>query len=292
MGPATITPGAGAYTTVTRSRERPLSMLLVGSPPPRMTGMTTGGRSCRFAALSHPMREEVATVAKRTALEQRLGVTFKDRSLLEHALIHSSYVNENPQLAAESNERLEFLGDAVLGLIVADELYLLYPDWDEGKLTELRAHLVRRDTLADVARRLQLGEALQLGRGEEAGGGPARPTNLAHAYEAVIGAVFLDRGFAVASRFVRRSLEEEFSLLDGKAFPIDPKSRLQEISQSRYQSAPQYRLVKTEGPDHDRRFTVEVVIDDTKLGLGSGASKQQAEKAAATKALRRLEENA
>ncbi|MCH7811226.1 MAG: ribonuclease III [Chloroflexi bacterium] len=238
------------------------------------------------------MREEVATVAKRTALEQRLGVTFKDRSLLEHALIHSSYVNENPQLAAESNERLEFLGDAVLGLIVADELYLLYPDWDEGKLTELRAHLVRRDTLADVARRLQLGEALQLGRGEEAGGGPARPTNLAHVYEAVVGAIFLDRGFAVAHRFVRRSLEEEFSLLGGKAFPIDPKSRLQEISQSRFQSAPQYRLLKTEGPDHDRRFTVEVVIDDTKLGRGTGASKQQAEKEAATKALRRLEQNA
>jgi len=228
-------------------------------------------------------------LARRSALEGRLGVKFKDPTFLRQALVHSSYVNENPGLEPESNERLEFLGDAVLGLVVADELYGAFPDQDEGKLTELRAHLVRRDTLAKAARRLQLGEELLLGRGEDAGGGRHRPTNLAHAYEAIVGAIFLDGGFAGARRFVQRSLKPDFEAITERAFPFDPKSRLQEISQSRYQTTPAYRLVGASGPDHARRYTVEAVVDGHALGSGEGSSKQQAEKEAARRALESLE---
>jgi ribonuclease-3 len=217
-------------------------------------------------------------------------VTFKEAGLLRQALVHSSYVNENPEAAPESNERMEFLGDAVLGLVVADELFAAFPGQDEGKLTELRTHLVRRDTLAKAAKRLDLGEALLLGHGEEVGGGQTRPTNLAHVYEAVVGAIFLDRGLASARRFVLRSLEEEFEYLGERRFPLDRKSRLQEMSQSLYQTTPAYRVVLAEGPDHARRFTVEVLIDGEVLGTGEGRSKQRAEKEAAREALVRLEE--
>jgi ribonuclease-3 len=223
-------------------------------------------------------------------LEERLGVKFKDPALLRQALVHSSYVNENPDLAPESNERLEFLGDAVLGLVVADDLYAAFPGEDEGKLTELRTHLVRRDTLAKAAAQLELGDDLLLGRGEETGGGRLRPTNLAHVYESVVGAIFLDGGLTAAQDFVRASLGEDFESVHQRAFPGDPKSRLQELSQSRYQTTPVYRLVEAEGPDHARRFTVDVVIDGRALGTGRGHSKQQAEKDAARLALEQLEQ--
>jgi ribonuclease-3 len=229
-------------------------------------------------------------VASKRSLEERLGVKFEDPALLRQALVHSSYVNENPDLAPESNERLEFLGDAVLGLVVADDLYAAFPGEDEGKLTELRTHLVRRDTLAKAAAQLQLGEELLLGRGEEGGGGRERPTNLAHVYESVVGAIFLDGGLPAAQDFVRRSLGEDFASVHQRAFPGDPKSRLQELSQSRYQTTPVYRLIEAEGPDHARRFRVEVVIDGRALGTGSGHSKQQAEKEAASLALEQLEQ--
>ncbi len=227
-------------------------------------------------------------MARRTKLEERIGVKFKNAALLREALIHSSYVNENPARSVASNERLEFLGDAVLGLVVADELYAAYPQLDEGKLTELRTHLVRRDTLAEAARRLGLGDELLFGKGEEAGGGRTRPTNLACAYEAVLGAVFLDRGLEKARKFIQRSLTEEFALAENQAFPTDPKSALQEIAQSRYQSPPTYRLLKAEGPDHARHFTVEVWLGGRTWGEGKGSSKQQAEKEAAREALDHL----
>ncbi len=226
---------------------------------------------------------------RRSELEKRLGVKFKNPALLEEALVHSSYLNENPNSAPQSNERLEFLGDAVLGLVVADDLFVTYEDLDEGKLTELRTHLVRRDTLAKAARRLGLGKGLLLGRGEKAGGGQSRPTNLAHAYEAVVGAIFLDRGLTSARRFVRDSLAAEFGLAAARTFPADPKSQLQEITQARYQSTPTYQLVRSEGPDHARRFTVEVMVNGLTLAVGEGRSKQRAEKEAAREALERLE---
>jgi ribonuclease-3 len=228
-------------------------------------------------------------LAKATDLERRLGVKFKKRALLQQALVHSSYVNENPQIAPESNERLEFLGDAVLGLVVADDLFAAYPDQDEGQLTELRTHLVRRDTLAKAARRLKLGEEMLLGRGEEGGGGRARPTNLSHAYESVVGAIFLDGGLSAARKFVRSSLGPELQAMRERAFPVDPKSRLQELSQSRFQMPPHYRLVQAEGPDHARSFTIEVLVNGKVSGTGSGRSKQDAEKEAAQEALVNLD---
>lgn len=225
---------------------------------------------------------------KQSELEKRLGVKFKDIALLQRSLVHSSYVNENPEGALESNERLEFLGDAVLGLVVADDLFDAYPDLDEGKLTELRTHLVRRDTLAKAARRLNLGKSLLLGKGEETGGGQTRPTNLAHAYEAVVGAIFLDRGLTSVRKFIQDSLSQEFDVAAERAFPADPKSQLQEMTQARYQSTPSYRLVKSEGPDHARRFTVEAIVNGQALATGEGNSKQRAEKEAARQAIRRM----
>lgn len=224
------------------------------------------------------------------ALEKELGIKFKNRDLLKQALIHTSYLNENPGIGLGSNERLEFLGDAALGAVVAQHLYSQYPDEDEGRLTELRAHLVRRDTLALAAERLNLGKHLQLGRGEDAAGGRRRPTNLARTYEAVVGAVFLDAGIARVRSFVKRTLSGELKALQKSGMPHDPKSRLQELIQSRWQTTPSYRLVKTEGPDHARRFTVQVLVGGRELGLGEGRSKQTAEKEAAQHALSEIEQ--
>ncbi|MEX2246486.1 MAG: ribonuclease III [Dehalococcoidia bacterium] len=229
-------------------------------------------------------------MSDRKDLEAQLGLTFKDQGLLRQALVHTSYLNENPGIGVGSNERLEFLGDAALGLVVAQQLFADYPDVDEGKLTELRAHLVRRDTLARAAGRYELGEYLQLGRGEDAAGGRRRPTNLARAYEALVGAIFLDGGLAKVRAFVRRSLRDEFTKLRLSGMPYDPKSRLQELIQSRWQTTPSYRLLKTEGPDHARRFTVQVIVGGKALGTGEGRSKQMAEKDAAQRALAEIEQ--
>jgi ribonuclease-3 len=228
-------------------------------------------------------------VPDRHELEARLRIKFKDPHLLRQALIHTSYLNENPGIGVGSNERLEFLGDAALGVVVAHQLYVEYPDVDEGKLTELRAHLVRRDTLARAAARFDLGEYLQLGRGEDAAGGRKRPTNLARGYEALVGAIFLDGGIVKARAFIKRSLRDELAKLRQSGMPHDPKSRLQEVIQSRWQTTPSYRLLKTEGPDHARRFTVQVVVSGKPLGTGEGRSKQMAEKAAAQEALNQIE---
>jgi len=222
-------------------------------------------------------------------LESRLLLKFKRPALLKQALIHTSFLNENPGIDVGSNERLEFLGDAALGVVIAEQLYNEYPDVDEGRLTELRAHLVRRDTLARAAMRFELGEYLQLGRGEDAAGGRKRPTNTARAYEALVGAIFLDGGIRAARAFIKRSLRDELQALRRKGMPYDPKSRLQEVVQSRWQTTPSYRLLKTEGPDHARRFTVQVVLGGKPLGEGEGRSKQMAEKDAAQQALEAIE---
>jgi ribonuclease-3 len=223
------------------------------------------------------------------SLEARLHLKFKNAALLKQALIHTSYLNENPGIDVGSNERMEFLGDAALGVVVAQQLYLEYPDVDEGKLTELRAHLVRRDTLARAASRLELGEFLELGRGEDAAGGRKRPTNMARAYEALVGAIFLDGGLAKVRGFVKRSLAPELEALRKSGMPYDPKSKLQEMVQSKWQTTPSYKLLRTDGPDHARRFTVQVMVGGKSLGTGEGRSKQMAEKQAAQQALETIE---
>ena len=223
-----------------------------------------------------------------TTLQQTLGVSCNDESLLEQALVHSSYINENPDLALASNERLEFLGDAVLGLVVAEKLYQDFPHLDEGEMTKLRAALVRRETLARIARAIGLGDYLYLGKGEEASGGRRKPANLAAALEAVIAAVLLDRGSSIAGDLILRLLDIELQEVVNQGTGVDYKSELQELIQAREQQTPAYYIIDTTGPDHDKRFTVEVRLGEVLLGRGSGKSKKAAETEAARSALEQL----
>lgn len=227
-------------------------------------------------------------MADLAVLQQTLGVSFNDLFLLEQALLHSSYVNESPGVAPDSNERLEFLGDAVLGLVVAEKLYQDFPHFTEGAMTKLRAALVRQDTLAHVARTIGLGDYLYLGKGEEASGGRRKPANLARVLEAVIAAVFLDQGSAIAGDLVMRLLEEELQRAVNEGMGVDYKSRLQELAQAKKQQTPDYCVVEAVGPDHDKVFTVEVRLDGAVLGRGSGKSKKMAETEAARLALEQL----
>ena len=223
-------------------------------------------------------------------LQKALGVDFKDINLLQQALVHSSFINENPAYTSGDNERLELLGDAILGLVVAEQLYRSSPDLTEGEMTRLRATLVKRDALARVARSIGLGEFLYMGKGEEAGGGRNKPTNLAGALEAMIGAVYLDRGLKAARDVVSRLLGDEWQKLHqrGISAGTDFKSRLQELTQSRFQQTPIYRLVAEAGQPHDMVFTTEVCVNGRVVGIGSGRSKKLAEKEAARAALERL----
>ncbi|MCJ7604899.1 MAG: ribonuclease III [Dehalococcoidales bacterium] len=226
----------------------------------------------------------------RAKLETTLKVSFTDPSRLEQALVHSSYCNENPASGSGHNERLEFLGDAVLDIIVAEKLYRDNPDMTEGEMSKCRAALVRRETLARVARSIQLGDYLLLGKGEEGTGGRDKIPNLAGAMEAVIAAVYLDRGFAETRDMVIRLLAEEWEKTGGGSIGTDFKSRLQEVSQSRFQSVPAYRLVGETGPDHDTRFSVKVMINDKVTGSATGKSKKLAENEAARRALENIGE--
>ncbi|MBM4416592.1 MAG: ribonuclease III [Chloroflexi bacterium] len=220
----------------------------------------------------------------RGALEARLGVRFRDARLLRTALTHPSYANEHPAEVSETNERLEFLGDAALGLIVAETLYGDYPELEEGRLTEWRAQLVCGPTLARVATRLGLGEALLLGRGEDSTGGRLREGNLERAFEALVGAVLLDQGLDGVRAFARRALAEEFAALDSDPALLNPKGALQQLVQG-VLGRPQYVTTHEEGPEHARRFTIEVRVDGETVGSGAGPSKQVAEKEAARRAL-------
>jgi len=230
-------------------------------------------------------------LADLAALEQTLGISFNDLSLLEQALVHRSYINENPGLAPVSNERLEFLGDAVLGLVIAEKLYLEHPQCSEGEMTKFRSALVRRDTLARIARTISLGNYLYLGKGEETSGGRYKLANLTGALEAVIAAVFLDQGSATAKDFILRLLNKELQKVVSHGVETEYKSQLQELIQSRQQMTPTYHLAEAVGPAHDREFTVEVRVGDTVLGRGSGKSKKAAETEAARLALEQLSAN-
>lgn len=221
-------------------------------------------------------------------LAKGLGLSFADKELLEQALVHRSYLNENPDFPLPSNERLEFMGDSVLGLVVTEELYRRFPQGSEGELTHLRAALVRGVTLARWAKRLGLGESLLLGRGEEASGGRQRPANLANAMEALLGALYLDQGMEAVRALVVPLLEEEVAQHWPRGLEKDAKSSLQELAQARWQLTPTYCTVAAEGPEHSRRFTVEVLVGDQVLAQGQGASKQQAQQAAARAALEAL----
>ena len=241
-----------------------------------------------YAELPGYLRKEIVALADLDAIQQALGVSFNELSLLEQALVHSSYVNENPDVAPASNERLEFLGDAVLGLIVAEKLYQDFPHSAEGEMTRLRAALVRGSTLARVARGIGLGDYLYLGKGEEAGGGRRKPANLAGALEAVIAAIFLDQGLIITGEVIIRLFNTELQKVASQGARVDYKSQLQELIQARERRAPTYRLVEAAGLGHDRIFTIEVRVGGTVLGRGSGKNKKVAETEAARAALERL----
>ena len=217
-------------------------------------------------------------------VEERLGHAFSDHQQLLTALTHASFANEHPDDPTETNERLEFLGDAILGAIVAEELYARFPNTQEGRLTEWRAQLVCGPTLARVAETLQLGQALRLGRGEESTGGREREGNLERVFEATVGAVYLDAGIDAARAYVGRTLGAEFDALARDPDVLNPNGALQQLAQTT-ERRPEYVLVEQRGPEHDRSFTVEVRLGREVLGAGSGGSKQQAEKQAARQAL-------
>ena len=218
-----------------------------------------------------------------------MGLKFRDPQLLRQALVHRSYLNEQGGPPTDSYERLEYLGDAVIELTVSTELYRRFPTLSEGELTKSRAALVCGEALAGVARRLKLGEFLLLGKGEEATGGRRRDTILAAAFESVVAAVYLDHDFDHASRFVLQAMEPELEEFFRQGSPPEnPKSRLQEYVQALGRPAPLYRLVSTEGPDHQPVFTVEVMLEDEAMGEGRGGNRADAERSAAEEALGRL----
>ena len=223
-------------------------------------------------------------------LEKRLGVTFNDKSLLQRALTHRSYLNENLDYPLSDNERLEFLGDAVLDFLTAKYLFNHFPEIAEGGLTSLRAALVKRETLAHFAEVLNLGPYLLLSRGEADSGGREREATLCAAFEALTGAILLDQGPQVAEDFVLRCIEPEVDRIFDEELYKDAKSMLQELSQGRLQITPIYRTVAERGPDHAKEFTVEVLIGNIAYGQGSGHNKQVAEQKAAKVALQRMKQ--
>lgn len=220
-------------------------------------------------------------------LEERLGYTFQNRALLANALTHSSYANENRGKGLQSNERLEFLGDSVLGMVTADYLFRTHPDLPEGDLTRTRAALVCEGSLVEVAQALELGQHLLLGKGEDAGGGRERPSIVADAVEALLAAVYLDGGIGSARKIITRFIldaEEE------KSGSRDYKTALQELVQRESGQVLEYQLLSASGPDHAKVFEVAVHLNGESAGTGEGRSKKEAEQAAAKAAIARLTE--
>ena len=219
-------------------------------------------------------------------LETAIGYRFHNISLLQNALAHSSYANERWHNSLMSNERLEFLGDSILGMCVAEYLYCTFPDRPEGELTRMRADMVCEQTLANVAGRIGLGEHLLLGKGEEQGGGRTRNSILADAVESVIAASFLDGGMSAAKQFIQKFILVEVPVK--KLHNVDYKTSLQELVQQKKNQVLTYTMVGESGPDHDKHFEVEVCLNGKVVGLGSGSSKKRAEQDAARVAIESL----
>lgn len=221
-------------------------------------------------------------------LQTTLGIHFRDETLLKQALTHPSYINENPASASADNERMEFLGDALLSLIVAEKLYHEYPDYPEGKLTEIKISLVRQEKIAEKAAALGLGEHLSLGKGEASSGGRGKQNNLADAFEALLAAVFLDQGMDATRDFIIRNYETDLQAVKSGKYAPNFKAMLQELTQAEFKRLPEYEVVESSGPDHDRKFVVAVSLGDVVFGIGSGKSKKIAESEAARIAYSKL----
>ncbi len=221
-------------------------------------------------------------------LQKILGISFTNITFLEQALVHRSFLNENPNFPLLSNERLEFLGDAVLNFVIAERLFQEFPHFSEGELTQGKASLVSKETLAHLALSLDLGSYLYLGRGEEISGGRHKQTNLINALEAIIGAIFIDQGLAKAKDFIFKLINPKLLIIKEKGITLNYKTLLQEYAQKEYRQTPIYRVIETTGPNHDKSFTVEVIIGDKRLAEGSGKSKRSAEMEAARLAWEKL----
>ncbi len=222
-------------------------------------------------------------------LAERLGLRFDDPALLPEALVHSSYVTEHPEGTSESNERLEFLGDAVLSLVMSEAVFKRHRDEPEGVLTTRRAAIVSTRGLSRIARRLQLGDALVLGQGAENSGERGRSSVLAGLFESVVAAIYLDQGLEAARDFILQAAAPELDAAVSADALKAPKSRLQEYAFSETGRAPSYRIVSSDGPDHDRHFVVEVAVDGHILGSGEGRSRREAETHAAEAALEAID---
>lgn len=230
------------------------------------------------------------TDAPYSALEDALGYRFRNRLLLEEALRHRSYVNEHPQAHLRDNERLEFLGDAVLNLVVSHVLMQAYPDLSEGDLSRTRARLVNETHLAQVARALGLGDGIRLGRGEAQTGGHDKPSILSDTLEAVLAAIYLDGGYQAVFDVVDGRLTIGFDCVNGSRDMVDFKSRLQEVAQTRKKTVPVYQVVGESGPDHEKTFHVALTLQGIKT-VGTGRNKKAAEQEAARKALQLLSDD-
>lgn len=222
------------------------------------------------------------------ALEKQVGFKFKDLSFLSQALTHSSYVYESNKKAEASNERLEFLGDVILSLIVSEYIYNQYPEYTEGSLAKMRATVVARVVLAKRGKLIDLGKYLLLGKGEEATGGRERESILADTFEALIGAMYLDQGLTKVRKFVLGQLKEEIGLVEKNRHVRDSKTLLQEFTQNEFKALPKYEIIKMRGPDHKQVFEMKVLIKRDVYGIGEGKSKKEAEQNAAREALKNL----
>lgn len=220
-----------------------------------------------------------------------IGYRFQDEGLLKMALTHSSYANEHRQECRQNNERLEFLGDSVLGFVTADYLFRTFPNLPEGELTKIRAAVVCEGALCEIAHELKLSDKILLGHGEQMGGGRKRPSILSDATEAIIGAIFIDGGIEPASAFVLRFIPGMVSAVVREGNFHDYKTQLQEIVQKNKQERLEYRLAGETGPDHDKRFVVELWLNSNRFATGNGRSKKEAEQAAAKEALSLMGEN-
>ncbi len=219
-------------------------------------------------------------------LQDRLNYRFKNIALLETALSHSSYANES-RSGGESNERLEFLGDSILGMVVAEHLFLTYPDMPEGRMTKLRAELVCEQSLYAVAKEMDFGRSLRLGKGEEHTGGRNRPSILADCVEAVIAAMYLDGGMDVAKRFIHKHILDNIDAGAAKRV-MDYKTALQELIQKKNDQSLVYHILSESGPDHCKEFTADVCLNGKRIGCGTGRTKKEAEQSAARQALEEL----
>jgi ribonuclease III len=222
-----------------------------------------------------------------SGLEESLGISFRDKQLLQQVFIHRSYMNEHRGTALDHNERLEFLGDAVLELVVTEYLYANFPN-PEGELTNFRSALVKGETLADIARELQFPQYLQVSHGERKSGGVTKGVLLANALEALIGALYLDAGYEACKKLIVQVVISRLPAILEQQLFIDPKSRLQEFTQEHYGITPTYTVIEETGPDHSKVFRVSVLVEQRELAQGEGSSKQAAQVAAATQALQAI----